>query len=287
MKKKIIILITFYILFKIFINYQTIPLNVYYICLIFFKKIFPALFIFFIISSILINYGFINFIEATISKICNILFGLNSYETYILIMSMLSGLPSNAKYIKEMLDNNLINEKSANKILLYTHFANPLFILFIGLNKPYLILLAHYLPNIIIGLFLKNYHKELNVKQIIIGNNSKPFFEVLSESIITAFNTLLNVLGLIIIFYTLSSLTNIFILKYILEMSSSIVFIFNLNIIDKLKAMLITGILSFGGICVHMQVFTILNNKKIRYAPYLLTRLIHFMLSTLIIYLLY
>ena len=102
-----------------------------------------------------------------------------------------------------------------------------------------------------------------------------------------SFNILLSVLGLIIIFYTLSSLTNSFLLKYILEMSSSITYIMNLDIISKLKAMLITGILSFGGLAVHMQVFAILNKKKIRYIPYLLARLTHFMLSTLIIYFIY
>ena len=99
MKKKLIILLTLYILFKIFLNYQLIQINIYHICLVFFKNIFPALFIFFIISSILINYGFVNIITKLFGKLFYLLFGINSYSTYIFIMSMLSGLPSNAKYI--------------------------------------------------------------------------------------------------------------------------------------------------------------------------------------------
>ncbi len=285
MKKKLIILITLYILIKIFLNYQIIQINIYQICLVFFKNIFPALFIFFIISSILINYGFINIIAKLFGKFFYILYGINSYQTYILIMSIFSGLPSNAKYIKEMLNNNLITNKEANQIILFSHFANPLFILFIGLNKPYLILIAHYLPNFIIGLFTRtknNYNNRITIK-----TNNKSFVDILSTSIIDSINTLLSVLGLIIIFYTISSITNSFVLKYILEMSSSITYIMNLTILDKIKAILVTGILSFGGLSVHMQVFSILNNKKIRYKPYLLARLIHFMLSTLIIYLIY
>ena len=285
MKRKLIILLTLYILFKIFLNYQIIQTSIYHISLIFFKNIFPALFIFFIISSILINYGFVNIIAKLFGKFFCLVFGINSYQTYILIMSMLSGLPSNAKYINEMLDNNLITIKEANRIILFSHFANPLFILFIGLNKPHLILIAHYLPNFIIGLFTREkieYKKEQTIK-----TSNKNFVDILSTSIISSFNILLSVLGLIIIFYTLSSLSNFFILKYILEMSSSITYIVELNTIEKIKAMLVTGILSFGGISVHMQVFAILNKKKIRYLPYLLARLTHFMLSTLIIYFIY
>lgn len=199
---------------------------------------------------------------------------------------MLSGLPSNAKYIKELLDNKLIDELEANHILLFSHFANPLYILFIGLNKPYLVILAHYIPNIIMGLFTRGYKKN-NDKKDIKKYPAKSFNKLLSDSITNSFNTLIMVLGLIIIFYTIGNLTNSYILKYILEMSTSINYIMTINLTDKLKAMFICGILSFGGLCVHMQVMSILNNKKIRYAPYLLARLLHFSLSSLIIYLTY
>ena len=287
MKKKIVILLTLYIIIKIFLNYKNIQTNVYVISLIFFKNIFPALFIFFIISNILINYGFIDILAKYFDKLFYYLFNINKYSTYVLIMSMLSGLPSNAKYIKELLDNKLINEKDAEHILLFSHFANPLFILFIGIDKPYLILIAHYIPNFIIGIFTRGINKN-NCKDIKINNkDAKTLSNVLTESIINSINIIFTVLGLIIIFYTLSNLTNIFILKYILEMSSSITFIMNNYLTSKIKAMLITGILSFGGLCVHMQVISIINNKKIRYTPYLLARIIHFIISTLIIYFIY
>ena len=286
MKKKIILFTTLYILIKIFLNYQIIQKDIYLISIVFLKKVFPALFIFFIISSILINYGFVEVISKLFGKLFYYLFNISSYSSYIFIMSMLSGLPSNAKYIKELLDEKLIDENEANHILLFTHFANPLFILFIGLNKPYLILFAHYIPNIIIGIFTRGFYKSNN-HTIKFKNSSKSFNKVLSDSIINSFNTLIMVLGLIIVFYTIGNLTNSFILKYILEMSSSINYIIKINITYKLKAMLICGILSFGGICVHMQVISILNNKKIRYGPYLLARLIHFSISSLIIYLIY
>ena len=287
MKKNIIVIITLYILLKVFLEYQEILLNINFITLIFFKNIFPALFIFFIISSILINYGFAETISSIFGKTFNKIFKVNVYSSYIFFMSMLSGLPSNAKYIKELLDKKLIDTKDASKILMFTHFANPLFILSLVKHKPYLVLIAHYIPNIIIGIFLRNNNPkkyyEINFK----NENNKNLITIISESITTSFNILITILGLIIIFYTLSSLTNLNALKYLLEMTSSIININSLNLDLKYKTMLITGILSFGGICVHMQVFSILEKEKIRYLPYLISRIFHFMLSISIVYIFY
>lgn len=287
MKKNIIIVVTLYILLKIFLEYKLVLTNINFISLLFFKNIFPPLFIFFIISGILINYGFANIISNIFGKIFNKLFKINKYCSYILFMSMISGLPSNAKYIKELLEKKLINIKDASKIVLFSHFANPLFILSLVKTKPYLVLIAHYIPNFIIGLLFRNYYPSYYQNQNIKNENTKNIISIISENITNSFNTLLSVFGLIIIFYTLSSLTNSNILKYLLEMSSSIIHINNFNLSSKYKTLLISGILSFGGICVHIQVFSILEKEKIRYTPYLLSRLIHFILSTLIIFVLY
>lgn len=287
MKKNIIIVVTLYILLKIFIEYKLVLTNINFISILFFKNILPPLFVFFIISSILINYGFVNIISNSFGKITNKLFKISKYSSYILFMSMISGLPSNAKYIKELLDQKLIDEKDASKILLFSHFANPLFILSLVKIKPYLVLFAHYIPNIIIGFLFRNYFPKDYQNNTFKNRNTKNLVSIISESITNSFNILLSVFGLIIIFYTLSSLTNLNILKYFLEMSSSIIYINNFNLSLKYKTILISGILSFGGICVHMQIFSILEKEKIRYLPYLLSRLIHFILSTLIIFILY
>ena len=60
-----------------------------------------------------------------------------------------------------------------------------------------------------------------------------------------------------------------------------------LNIDLKLKSTLITMILSFGGISVHMQVKSILSDTPIKYQPYLVARLLHSSISGLLIYFLY
>ena len=93
------------------------------------------------------------------------IFKTDSKTSFIFIMSILSGFPSNAKYTRELYKNNTISKEQATKILTFTHFSNPLFILgtlslnFLN-NKEVglLILLTHYLTNIIIGLIFRNYY---------------------------------------------------------------------------------------------------------------------------------
>ena len=57
------------------------------------------------------------------------LFNVKGIGSFVFFMSMISGYPSNAKYVKELLDKKLINEVDANKILMFTCFSNPLFII--------------------------------------------------------------------------------------------------------------------------------------------------------------
>ena len=88
---------------------------------LFFTKLFPANFIFFTLSSLLIDYGLIE----TISTYTN----LNTSNFYIFLMSLISGFPSGSKYTKELLEKKLITTKEANTIIMSTHFPNPLFLL--------------------------------------------------------------------------------------------------------------------------------------------------------------
>jgi len=88
---------------------------------------------------------------------------------------MLSGFPSNARNTKTLYDKKMITKEEASHILMFTHFSNPLFILstlaiFFLHNKKLgiIILLSHYLSNIIIGIILrpKNNFKDLSYQDI-------------------------------------------------------------------------------------------------------------------------
>lgn len=130
------------------------------------NNIFPSLFPFFIISELLIQYDFVELISELFKPFMNKFFKCGKYSSFVFIMSILSGIPSNAKYINSLYKEKLINDKEATKILMFTHFSNPLFILgtlsisFLN-NKEVgiIILFAHYLTNIIIGFIFRDYCK--------------------------------------------------------------------------------------------------------------------------------
>ena len=300
--KKIIMFILIIISLLLLINSSLIINTVIYSINLFKKSIFPSLLPFFIISELLINYGFIEFISKLFKPLMK-LFKINPNASFILVMSMISGFPSNSKYTKDLYLKGIINEYDASKILMFTHYSNPLFIMgaisitFLHNKKIGLfILIIHYLTNFIIGLLLRNLIKtDINITNID-KQESKSFSIVLKEAILNSFNTLFLILGTIIVFLIITNLLNEYIafnplikgiISGILEMTGGISNISSLNISLKLKSTLIGMILSFGGISVHMQVKSIIADTPIKYHPYLLARLLHCSITGLLIYYLF
>ena len=264
-----------------------------------FNNLFPSLIPFMILSNILIQYNFIDELSSIFNKIMTKIFKINKNCSFAVIMSILSGTPSNAKYLKDLYDNNSITITDIKKCLNFCHFTNPIFILgTIGLtflnNKKLglIILISHYLASLLLGIF----NKKENI--IFIENKNskekKSFINILNNSIINTSNTLLLILGIIttcIIITTIINKTfNInenykFIYGFI-EITQGLKYLSLSNLNIELKTILSCFLISFGGLCIHLQVFSILDNKKIRYLPYLISRIIHSILSSFICFVL-
>lgn len=301
--KKLIMYLLVIIMFLILKNSSIIINTVIYSVNLFKASIFPSLFPFFIISELLINYGFIDYLSNIFKSLMLKIFKINPNCSFILFMSMISGFPSNSKYTKDLYLKGEINEMEASKILMYTHFSNPLFIMgaisitFLHDKKAgFIILLIHYLSNFIIGILSRNFIKTPISDKIVKKNTTNSFSYILSKAIINSFNTLFLILGTIIIFQIITNLTSEIlplndyfkaIISGILEMSSGIYNISLLNIPLKNKCTLIGMILSFGGISVHMQIKSILSDTKIKYYPFFIARLIHSAITGLLIFYLF
>ncbi|MBP3461454.1 MAG: hypothetical protein J6K21_03485 [Bacilli bacterium] len=303
--KKIIMYILVIITFLILKNSDIVINTVIYSVNLFKKSIFPSLFPFFIISELLINYGFVEYISNIFKPFMNKIFKINSKCSFILFMSMISGFPSNSKYTKDLYLRGEINELEASKILMYTHFSNPLFIMgaisitFLNDKKAgFIILIIHYLTNFIIGFLFRNILKTPINNSISIQKKEKElsFSSILSKAIINSFSTLFLILGTIIIFLIVTNLIDQIlplnpyfkaIISGILEMSGGINNISLLNIPLKNKCTLIGMVLSFGGLSVHMQIKSILSDTKIKYYPFFIARLIHSSITGIIIYFLF
>ena len=300
MKKKFnlfIILLILFFLFLTFINSNIVIDTVINSTSIWFYNLVPTILPIYIIIDLLINYNIIYYLEKVFGNLIEKLFKIKKETSFVFLLSILSGFPSNSKYIKNLLDNHVINNNEANKLLLFTHFSNPLFILnsiginFLG-NKRIgiIILIIHYLTNIIIGIINRNYY--INFDNIEINNKKKDsFIKCLSNSIL---NTIKILFGIITFFMIITSLIKVCIpfnniinslLCGILEMTQGIYFISNTTLPLILKASIITFFISFGGISIHMQVFSILSDYKLKYKDYFIARLTHAVISSSLVFL--
>jgi len=243
----------------------------------------------------------------------NNFFKINSKCAFIFFMSIISGNPSNAKYTRELYLNGDINKYEATKILSYSCFTNPLFILgtvstLLGNKKVGLIILiCHYLSNIIIGFLLRSYHpskkeEKTNLKNSIIKmhekriSNKETFGEIITNSLTESINTLLLIMGVITISLVLTTIigknislnsTLQSILNGFIEMTQGLKYISLENISLKLKAALSSMIISFGGLSIHMQIMSILSDTDIKYFPFLISRLASSLISSILSFFLF
>ena len=77
------------------------------------------------------------------------------------------------------------------------------------------------------------------------------------------------------------------ILNGFVEMTQGLKYVSLEEIPLKLKCILSTMIISFGGLSVHMQVISILSDTKINYLPFLTARIIHAIISSLLMFFLF
>jgi len=296
--KKIILIIFFIIIFLILIYSNSIINNILLSFNICFKNLFPSLIPFLFLSNILINYNYIEELSNIFEFITIRLFKINKYSAFAIIMSMISGSPSNSKYLKDLYDNSLINENDIKKCLNFCHYTNPLFLINVlgftfltNKKNGLIILISQLLSSLIIALLFKNNNSKITSIKYNKGNtNNKKFINVLNDSITSTANTLLLILGVITFCLIITSLidslfkidNNYKFIYGLLEITQGLKYLSISNLNIYIKCIIASFIVSFGGFCIHIQVFSILDNKKIRYIPYLFSRLLHGLVSAII-----
>ena len=303
MKRKIlniiIIIITLFVLYQVIVKKTLVYNSIKYALNIWVNSLIPTLFPFFIISDILINYNFTCYIPNFFKKMCKSLFNITDNMITILILSIISGFPSNARNTRILYDKGLITLEEANHILIFSHFSNPLFILstvaiffFNDKSIGIILLISHYLSNFLLGILFR---KHFNHNGVISKNNIKniSFGNVLVTAIKKSIDTILLICGIVTIFLLLSSIiNNLFnfniynsmLIKGLLEITIGIESLGKLNLSIVHKAIIASCFLAFGGFSVHMQVMSQIADTNIEYKYFFIGRLYQMILSGIITY---
>lgn len=281
-KNKLILVTLILIIIFYLLNSSYMINNIIDYSKLFLLKLFPISFTLYVVVELLIDYGIVN--------ILNRLFGSISMALYIFIISMISGFPSGSKYIKDLLDRNIIDEDTSNKMIMYTHFPNPIFLInsvntIIGdKNITRNILISIVLSNFIIMLLNINKGK---INNTITNNN---FSLSLSKSINNAFKTMIVIYGTGVFFYIISLIiVKIFNINGIFYVIVNCLFditkgIYGTSIINSnnIKAIIILITFTLSNIPIHEQVKTILSKTNIKYKNYIKGRLLGTILSIII-----
>lgn len=261
---------------------------------LFFKKVFVSLFPMFILNDILINLNIPYYFYLLFNKLFLKVFHTSGLGAYVFIMSLISGTPSNAYILKELVELEKLSIEEANHFLTFTYFSNPLF-LTVMLSTIFnarivlKIILCHYIANIIIGILMRNKAPKIVTNQKYTQNKSK---SSIIKSINKSISTLLMILGTICFYMLLTFIvTNLLpdnlliktLISGFLEITNGLNTITSLNIFIQIKEIIASAIISFGGLSIHTQIKAILENTNMNYSYFLKGRIMQTIISVILI----
>ena len=243
------------------------------------KSLFPVLYPTLILSDILLASGIINKIPKILYNIYSRIFKTSPYGLFVFLVSVFAATPTNAKILKDLCDNKLIDKNSLSKILSQTIFFNPILILTFSNLK---VLIIMWVSNILTSFILRNklVSNDITLKDINFKFN-------INESIEKNMKTILNILGTLTLFLSLSSIIPIKnqILKTfisgILEITSGFSRI-KLYLTSPLNDIMMLIFVSLASFSIIMQIKSILKETKFDSKYFYVSRFITLILSLFI-----
>lgn len=280
------------------------------------KIVLPSLFAFFIFTKLLMQNNktssVFNFLNKPFKKIysCN-------YGGYIFIMSVLAGYPVGASLISEFYSQNKLDLRQAKILCSFTSTSGPMFILgsvassmVFNYKIGIVILISHLLASLLNGLFYKvvvnrKYKNNKTDKIIDFISNNEIKKQSFNDIMLNTITSCLMVGGSIALCFTLveilfgliNPLTHLFsnsgfligfgqvlkgIISGIVEITNGCLQISSCGLNPLLCSTIICGLISFGGLSIHLQSVVFLSKCKIKYSYFLLTKLTHMIFSILL-----
>jgi len=261
-------------------------------------RVFPALFPIFVISEILVNFGLVEVFNKIFGNITKKIFKVSGSAAYVFFMSILSSTPGNAIFTKDLYEKGFLTKNEATKVLAFTFFPSIPFIygfLTVFLPNQLMIIkviLTCYLVNILIGIIFRNLYKEDITNKNYKSKTLHSFTESFTNGIKKGMNSMIIILGTITFFIMVTSLLNNIIdinslpktfFQGLMELTQGLNSLITLDASVKLKAIISGIFISFGGLSIHMQIKSVLINTPISYKLFFLSRIIHCIITAIVL----
>ena len=202
----------------------------------------PSLLPFMIFSNLIVEFKFVDIIGIIINPITKFVFNVSGKGSLIFAISTVCGYPIGAKLASDLRLKSEISKNEAQRLISFCSTSGPLFIIgavatgmFNNPNLGYLMIIAHYLGSISVGLVFRNVGKdvisnsEISIKKNILNTINTYSSNVLSlfgNAVYAGINTILMVGGYVIIFSVIYEVLKLFdiisFLSYLLHIPFSL-----------------------------------------------------------------
>lgn len=271
----------------------------------------PSLLPFFILNDMMVALDVPKNISYIFSPVSKVLFNTSGYGAYAFIMSIFSGYPSGAKITSSLIKSGHITKDEGQRILTFSSTSGPLFIIgavgtgmLKSVSAGYMLFASHILGAILNGIMYNIiFHKSVPKKPKNVFEFSRDSIDasqLLGSSILSSLITCGYIGGYIILFSVIIKLFNkinffyipfltgivkklaSFLIQGSIEISSGSSIIALSTLPMEFKLILLSFIISFGGLSILGQVTTVVSGTGINIKKYALSKLTQGGLSSLV-----
>ncbi len=259
-----------------------------------FYTVIPSLFPFITLSTYMVKSNILFPVYKLFSIPVRILFKQPPCAVSIIIMSMIGGFPVGIKMTNDLYTNRQITKEQAERLCLFCMNAGPAFIISaVGTNMlksqkaGIIIYISLCISSLISGIISSFIAEKDNDKTKI--NTQKPLqLPSISASITDSLHSILSICAWIVLFSAVTSCINIIGLPEAVYLCITSIFEVTNGcglICGKIPLPFVTGLIGFGGICVHCQVLEFIKNIEMKYIVFFISRVLNGILSGIITYL--
>lgn len=243
-------------------------------------SVIPALFPFFVVSGIFVNTGVSHLIGEVFTPVSKLLFKISGTGAFCFVMGLLCGYPTGAKVICDMYKSGTLSKKESERLLAFCNNSGPLFVigtvgnLMLGDKKTGIILyVIHAISAVLTGVMLSLFNKKASTQSLnkIVAIN---LGKAITKSIEDAVKSILLVCGYVVFFGSVISVVETFLknpfLLSLIEVTTGAKMITSSGLEEKMMISLLSGSMAFGGICVFLQVKSVIADTDLSARTYIL-----------------
>lgn len=261
--------------------------------LLWFQIIFPTLFPFLVVTSLLLSSGGLNLITRLFGGLFRRIFRVTQNGAFAVLAGFLCGYPMGAKVTADLLRAEKISDREARYLLSFCNNTSPVFIInFIvwktfgnkRLMLPTLLILIGspvLMSFIFRRIYLKGRHPFPEPSAALKEKKTRFDFSVLDSCMMNSFEAIVKVGGYIILFSVLLSLLEelsgqksiLMAAAPALEVTNGILLLSSSVSDPGLRYAAVLGLTSFGGLCSAAQTQCMLEGTGLSVIPYIIQKL--------------